>query len=575
MRVVCDNCGAVYKIANNKLTKEVNRATCKRCGHKIIIYKPGSRAAEEAAAASAAPASADSDEERTVIKSVPELEKIASQQGVPSIGSLTAELRAISIPGIQSVSGPAPKAPDTLGPVGPTEGETKPPPPAIAPLPTPPGASAGPAAAGPTPAPAVIPATAIPPSDSPATKVYDGPAPAVAPAGTGNQPKPAAPGGAADSTRPMPLPTVPTNGGAGPSLGSVPSPSPSPTMGAGPIPARATSVPAASPSSATAVTSVKVSASPVLGAVGLFAGFGLVGLIGSAAGLAWPISLVFYGLTALGVTACLCLAMLTGRGRHPQRSPVALILAFFLTIVLVGVHYAAANVKPAPQPEPAAFRPAPATKPAPPAPAVTPAPVEEPAAADSATGGGLDTAELEEARKYSTRDVASLGSTTGGDSWSEPTPAKESKADVVTRPPPAERRATTTPKPPKKEEPTPAPRASSSPGPSRPALSEPSGGSASAKSDGPSPFVIDTIIRNNAAIVRCLRVEEAKGVDLSGKIYLKFTIAPEGAVSKARVTTSRFAGTALDTCISRELNSLSFPPFEGTAKKITYPLIVQ
>ena len=35
MRVVCDNCGAVYKISESKLVKEVNRATCQRCGHKI------------------------------------------------------------------------------------------------------------------------------------------------------------------------------------------------------------------------------------------------------------------------------------------------------------------------------------------------------------------------------------------------------------------------------------------------------------------------------------------------------------------------------------------------------------
>ena len=97
----------------------------------------------------------------------------------------------------------------------------------------------------------------------------------------------------------------------------------------------------------------------------------------------------------------------------------------------------------------------------------------------------------------------------------------------------------------------------------------------STRSDGPSAFVIDTVIRNNASIVRCLRVEEAKGVDLSGKIYLKFTIAPDGTVSKARVTTARFAGTPLDTCTSRELNGLKFPPFDGSEKKITYPLIVQ
>jgi hypothetical protein len=45
-------------------------------------------------------------------------------------------------------------------------------------------------------------------------------------------------------------------------------------------------------------------------------------------------------------------------------------------------------------------------------------------------------------------------------------------------------------------------------------------------------------------------------------------------VSRARVTTSRYAGTALDTCISREVNALQFPPFEGKTQNITYPLLV-
>ncbi len=582
MRVVCDNCGAVYKIANEKLSKEVNRATCKRCGHKIIIYKPGSRAAEEAAASQTSPAAEEEDEERTVIKSVPELQKMASSQAsVPSIGSLTAELRAISIPGIQSVGGPTAKA-DALGPLGPAGPSeptpAPPPPPAIAPLPSQ-SAAPGPAAQpSPPRMPSVIPATAIPPSDSPATKVYDGPSPSVAgvpsPASQAGPVPPGPTGGFApssDQTRPLPLPTTgrggvaPSNGSTGPTLGLSPSPGPSPTVG-GSVPPRS----AAAMGSATAVTSVKVSASPVLGAVTWFSIVGLVGLLGSLAGLDWPVSLIFFALAALGLTACLFLATVTGRGLHPQRTPIALILAFFLTVVLTAIHFAVAGGLVSggnDTPSPAELRPPP-TKPVPPVATPAPAPEGE-ATGDGATGAGLDSDELEMARKYSGTEVAGLGNGKEDEAWREPTPAKESKADVV-RPPPAERR---TPRP--KAEPTPAPRESSGPGPSRPRLNEPDASSSSAKSDGPSPFVIDTIIRNNAAIVRCLRVEEAKGVDLSGKIYLKFTIAPEGGVSKARVTTSRFAGTALDTCISRELNALKFPPFDGTPKKITYPLIVQ
>lgn len=40
MRVVCDNCGATYKIPESKLTKEVNKATCRKCGHRMLIRRP-------------------------------------------------------------------------------------------------------------------------------------------------------------------------------------------------------------------------------------------------------------------------------------------------------------------------------------------------------------------------------------------------------------------------------------------------------------------------------------------------------------------------------------------------------
>jgi len=40
MRVVCDSCGATYKIPDTKLVKDVNRATCRKCGHRMLIKKP-------------------------------------------------------------------------------------------------------------------------------------------------------------------------------------------------------------------------------------------------------------------------------------------------------------------------------------------------------------------------------------------------------------------------------------------------------------------------------------------------------------------------------------------------------
>ncbi|MBN2800264.1 MAG: zinc-ribbon domain-containing protein [Deltaproteobacteria bacterium] len=40
MKVVCDNCRAVYKIPDEKLVKPVNKATCRNCGHRMLIPRP-------------------------------------------------------------------------------------------------------------------------------------------------------------------------------------------------------------------------------------------------------------------------------------------------------------------------------------------------------------------------------------------------------------------------------------------------------------------------------------------------------------------------------------------------------
>ena len=40
MKVICDNCRAVYKIPDEKLVKPVNKATCRQCGHRMLIPRP-------------------------------------------------------------------------------------------------------------------------------------------------------------------------------------------------------------------------------------------------------------------------------------------------------------------------------------------------------------------------------------------------------------------------------------------------------------------------------------------------------------------------------------------------------
>jgi hypothetical protein len=56
---------------------------------------------------------------------------------------------------------------------------------------------------------------------------------------------------------------------------------------------------------------------------------------------------------------------------------------------------------------------------------------------------------------------------------------------------------------------------------------------------------------------------------------LQFRISPDGSVSRAKLTTTRWAGTSLDICISKQVNRLEFPPFEGNAKRIKYALVIQ
>ena len=78
MRIICDNCGAQYKIPIEKLGKRVNRATCRRCGSHILIHHEQNDAKKEIE-----DALVNHDDERTLIndeakppvKSEPEAEQ--------------------------------------------------------------------------------------------------------------------------------------------------------------------------------------------------------------------------------------------------------------------------------------------------------------------------------------------------------------------------------------------------------------------------------------------------------------------------------------------------------------------
>lgn len=84
MKVTCENCSAVYKIPDEKLTKEVNRATCKKCGNKLLIRKSSVNSDENRKSwEQSDDEPVINHEERTVISDVPELQKYDNAPVLP------------------------------------------------------------------------------------------------------------------------------------------------------------------------------------------------------------------------------------------------------------------------------------------------------------------------------------------------------------------------------------------------------------------------------------------------------------------------------------------------------------
>lgn len=144
--------------------------------------------------------------------------------------------------------------------------------------------------------------------------------------------------------------------------------------------------------------------------------------------------------------------------------------------------------------------------------------------------------------------------------------AEAQQADEQT-PRPTPERVTPTPRPERTPAPTPAPTPEATPEPTPAAEETPA-----PPSGGPSSFIIDTIVGNAASVKRCARGERDRGRDVPDTLPLKFTVNPDGSVTRARVNSSDWAGSSLDQCISREVNKLSFPPWEGDRVKINYTL---
>lgn len=88
------------------------------------------------------------------------------------------------------------------------------------------------------------------------------------------------------------------------------------------------------------------------------------------------------------------------------------------------------------------------------------------------------------------------------------------------------------------------------------------------------PETIQGIIRRNFGRFRkCYEEGLRASPNLSGRVSVRFTIEPSGAVGSAAVTDSAFVDTKVSDCVAEAFRGLSFPAPEGGTITVIYPIL--
>lgn len=575
MRVLCDNCGTTYKIPDHKLSREVNRATCKKCGHLMVI-----RVAPTIAAAPAQQPVGEQEEERTLVTSLAEVERRARDVAAAA-GQLEPNTARVQ---------PVEETEETESAAlyyG--EAQPSPAPPALM--------------RSVPPAPLVMPAP--PPID-------DDLSDALSPdADQATQEEPAPP--------PLPPPTRAPARAAPPPAASAPVPhpvAPAAVAPSQPSATRPTSKPAHDPSGDLTMV--------LMGSL-----LGIGGALILAFNLHGNPVLRFLGLVValLGSLASLLVVLTSNRGRKPAGVVLSLFLSTFLAVAIAGAAYviipssqgptligelarALTEGAPTRPPEPAAAPPpveVSAAPVAPVAPIEPPAPVEPPAAPEAT---GLDS-KLDSllattpaaATPTTTPPVATTATTPTTTAAPTPTaPASTTQPKAPTAPASTTTARTSTPSSsatPTTTTPsatssrtsstpsstssrtTSTPSSTSSRTSSTPSSTSTSAPTSTASAPASTPkstlntTVVDTMLRSNSGVKKCFGEEKKRAGSLPTKITVKLQIMPTGRVSSAAVKEAAFAGSELDGCLSDAIKAIQFPPFEGDPMGMSYPFILQ
>ncbi len=546
MRVVCDNCGATYRIPDHKLVREVNKATCRKCGHGIIIRKAGASGGAPSMS-SAHPISPD---DATQIASAAEIEARArsgSGRGGTSPSGFGA---AVGSEGFEhSSSGWTEEDNGAETVVSSQDAEDSP-------------------ASGDVRGEKTAPWEGLSPSDDANIPTAD-PEPGLPSFGPGSLP--AAPGPAPQSESPG----VPLR----PSAAVPRSRSPRQMSRAHDPSADLAVVLGGAFVALLAVIFLVTSPDPGIHAMALFAAF---------AGLLTAIFLIATskrgreeGKPVVSILLALALSSLVTFLFHSQGSMVQASSSLPQTESAAAVVSTTSGMKPPevkdpglaltavdgeageageaessdlviaaePEPEPES-KPEPKSEPKP-KPEPVPEPVREPSAKSSSSTSSRD-ASTTSSSSAATTTTSSPSSSKSSSSSSSSKSSSGSSSSKSSR---------------------------SSSGSSK--SSSKSSRKASRKSEASSSSqptakgvpltVLDTMVKNNRRVKSCFGVYKEKTGSLpSGRIPVKIAIEPSGVAYKVWINGGAYAGTTLDRCVGSAIKTIAFPPFSGESQTYNY-----
>jgi CBS domain-containing protein len=88
------------------------------------------------------------------------------------------------------------------------------------------------------------------------------------------------------------------------------------------------------------------------------------------------------------------------------------------------------------------------------------------------------------------------------------------------------------------------------------------------------PDAVDRLVVRNDGVGACLDDAVAGGLTLPTRIWISFTIQPDGIISAAQVLDANLASSDVADCVSTAVRSGRFPAYaERDAKSIKIPLV--